>query len=241
MPSFLTDLSSISREFIDILAPARCLSCLQENTWLCQSCLASIRPIELTCVVCGQAKAAGLTCHRCRRKCPLTGVVSVSPYSSHLIRRGIHWLKFKGIKELAHPLAILLIPQLIMIAPLPRLRHQATLVPVPLHPRRLRDRGFNQSLEIANVISAYTKIPVINAVQRQHMTFTQAKMPRDLREQNVNAAFTLTTPLPPDRQIYIVIDDVTTSGSTLSAVAQVLRTASAQQVQQVWGATIARG
>lgn len=233
-----TGLEFISREFINILAPARCLGCLRENTWLCPSCIRSIKQTKLSCIVCGHVNPAGLTCLQCRQNCPLTGIINVSPYGSRLIRRGIHWLKFKGVKEIAHPLALLLIPRLMVIAPFPQLQQRAALVPVPLHRRRLSERGFNQSLALAQVVSTYTGIPVLDIASRHRLTHTQAKLPREFREQNVSTAFTIQTKLPSDRHLYIVIDDVTTSGATLSAIAKVLLAAG---TKNVWGATIARG
>jgi ComF family protein len=166
------------------------------------------------------------------------GLISVGPYTSALLQRGISWLKFKGITATAKPLAELLLPRLLVIAPLEQLQEQAVLVPIPLHKRRQRERGFNQSAEIAFHLSNLTGIATASLLDRPKATWTQSHLPKELRQQNVTGIFTYVETADPTKPLAIIIDDVTTSGSTLTAAALVLKQAN---FPLIWGATIARG
>ena len=112
----------------------------------------------------------------------------------------------------------------------------AVLVPVPLHPTRLRERGFNQSERIARMLvrCAGNSTRIENLLIRKHYTKSQTQLNRSERYQNVKNAFTLA----PDTVLasskpYILVDDVFTTGSTLNACAHVLRKAGAKQVKVV--------
>jgi predicted amidophosphoribosyltransferase len=78
----------------------------------------------------------------------------------------VHWLKFNGVRSCAEFLAALVADKLTVIAPLPLLRRDALLVPIPLHHRRQRERGFNHSDDIARWLSRITGIPVAAALVR---------------------------------------------------------------------------
>ncbi|MFH1353746.1 MAG: hypothetical protein ABIH36_00485 [bacterium] len=206
----------------DIIAPRRCMGCLRENTWLCAACEQGLPNVAL---VQRNVKA-------------LNGIVSAGPYGLPALKRGIGWFKFKGVKSLAKPLGLLMIRGLIVIAPLAQLQEQATLVPIPLHKRRLRQRGFNQSEELAAVLEEYTGIPVLDVLVRKKATWTQTKLPPELRQENTKGAFALGMNELPSKRYWLLVDDVTTTGSTLSDAAMPLRQADANQV---WGVTAARG
>lgn len=109
----------------------------------------------------------------------------------------------------------------------------AILVPVPLHPTKERERGFNQSLVIAKSLNEATgAIGLQNLLVRTIYTQTQTRLSRAARHQNVKNAFALASDavvIP--NQTYILVDDVITTGSTLNACAAVLREAGANQVK----------
>jgi len=115
------------------------------------------------------------------------------------------------------------------------------LVPVPLHPTRLRERGFNQSEHIAKMLAncGSENIKVESLLTRRQYTQSQTSLNRSERYQNVKNAFTLA----PDAVLastkpYVLIDDVFTTGSTLNACAHVLRAAGVHQIKV---ATIGHG
>lgn len=230
----------------EVLAPERCIVCLKAGMWLCLSCwhdVAQQYPSTMACVGCGEhATSRGLTCKECRKDTALVGAVSAGSYQLPHLQRGVRWLKFKGIRAVAPALAQLLLPRLLLIAPLDQLRQEAVFIPIPLHPRRQRERGFNQSELLANSLAQDTGIPVAPALARHRSTWAQSHLPTELRAGNIKDSFQIAPdfqfrPLA-KRRIAILVDDVTTSGSTLRAAAEALKPVAGWQL---WGLTVARG
>lgn len=230
----------------EAIAPARCIVCLKTDSWLCLPCWQEVTrsyPSTIPCVGCGEkATSRGLVCGRCRATTPLTGVISAGSYQLPHLQRGIRWLKFKGVRAVAPALARLVLPRLLLIGALDELQKGAVVIPIPLHPRRHRERGFNQSALLAEHISSDTGIPVAHALERQRATWAQSHLPPELRAENMQNSFVLASNharlLPPSCRLVILVDDVTTSGSTLTAAAQALAPLHARQI---WGLTVARG
>ena len=109
----------------------------------------------------------------------------------------------------------------------------ATLVPVPLHRRKLRERGFNQSRILADLFAeAGGGLPVEELLQRVVDTQSQTLLNLNARRRNVKNAFALSeNVLLRKDQTYILVDDVFTSGSTLNACSAVLRQAGAHCIK----------
>lgn len=241
---FPLPITHLAEGLLDALAPARCISCLQEGTWYCAACRA-VAPIHLlTCIVCEQEHPRGTTCSGCREETPLTGLVSVGSYSNRSLQRGIEWLKFKGVRPIADILGALIVPRIQAIAPIEYLMDSAVLIPLPLHPKRQQTRGFNQSEDIARSIGCMCGIPVMQLLERTTTTSSQATLPHHLRAMNMDHAFSLAVPqeeyetLVEERLILILVDDVSTTGTTLASAARALPVI---QDVQLWGAVVARG
>lgn len=215
-------LTSLLDQLGSVIAPPRCLNCLIENTWLCQACAINLPAWQ--------------------SKTP--GIISAGPYSHPVYKRLVGWLKFKGVRALAPIAAALLAPQLTRIAPLAQLQSRAVLIPIPLHPRRQRQRGFNQTQEIAAALTAQTGIPLAPLLVRQQSTWTQSQLPHVLREKNMSNAFRLADPpswrvLSLSRVRFILlVDDVSTTGSTLLAAEQAFPNV---PNQEIWGCVVAQG
>lgn len=97
------------------------------------------------------------------------------------------------------------------------------IIPVPLHEKRLKERGYNQSEEIGKGISVVTKIPMHTDVfYRAEYTKTQTKMTRDERWKNVSGKFTIKNIEKIENKHILLVDDVVTTGSTLEACGEVL-------------------
>jgi ComF family protein len=112
-------------------------------------------------------------------------------------------------------------------APYPEL-----LLPVPLHPARLRERGFNQAVEIARPLAQALGLPLdLNSCQRRRATAPQAGLEAIERRRNIRGAFALTRPLP--ARHLALIDDVVTTGSTVAELTRLLKRAGAERVE-VW-------
>lgn len=205
-------------------------------TWLCAACRRNLSYVEQACIVCQEPNRRGTTCIACRAETRLVGVVSAGAYNNANLRRGVHWLKFKGVREASIALAELVVPQLKLIAPWAQLQRHGVLIPLPLHRRRERERGFNQSSLLAITISRYTKIPVLAVLERQRATLTQTKLPSGMRLHNMREAFRQIKPLPRGKTLALLVDDVTTTGASLNAAAAAL-----PEDIQIWGVTVARG
>ncbi|OGZ36355.1 MAG: hypothetical protein A3I88_02745 [Candidatus Portnoybacteria bacterium RIFCSPLOWO2_12_FULL_39_9] len=239
---------------LDLLFPIQCLGCGQEENF-------TPRLLEKNNGqnIYSAKKGAGFICPACFEKIPLDpkiiyfkqspliGLMTVSSYKHPLLKEAIRRYKYDFVKGLAKPLAQLLVigmrgsPPFWGAAP----HSSFLLVPVPLHQKRLRWRGFNQAELLAQEISQALNIPLINNVlKRVRHGLAQAQIKNSQeREKNVKEAFalgalgsdpyeglTLTT--------IILIDDISTTGATLKECARVLKKAGAQKI---WGLVLAKG
>jgi ComF family protein len=149
----------------------------------------------------------------------------------HPIRPAIHAFKYEGATDLAGPLAEWLVATW-------RLHRLAAdlIVPVPLHPKREAERGYNQSVLLARELSERVDVPVAPAeLVRSVRTRPQVGLSRDERRANISGAFRCAGKVT-DLRI-ILIDDVCTTGATLEACAAELKSAGAAYVA---GLTVAR-
>ncbi len=112
------------------------------------------------------------------------------------------------------------------------------VIPVPLHRRRYAERGFNQAEEIAKVLSRELNIEMQNVLIRKNATKQQAKLHKKEREQNVSGAFELQQGIDVQNKHILLVDDVFTTGSTLSECARVIKEHGATEVRAF---TLARG
>jgi ComF family protein len=118
--------------------------------------------------------------------------------------------------------------------------HEADVVmPIPLHPRRLKERGFNQAAIIARVISRHAKIPLKTRrlIRTKHTERHRAGMDARDRAQSVAAAFAVRQPEQIKDQVVLVVDDVFTTGATMNECSRTLMMAGAKTV---YGFTVAR-
>ncbi|HEU5317569.1 MAG TPA: ComF family protein, partial [Chloroflexota bacterium] len=148
------------------------------------------------------------------------------------LRRAVHRLKYGGRRPAAASLAELLLAPVAQLGPLPP---DAVVVPVPLHPDRRRERGFNQAEALAAPLAAALGRPLRPAVLRVRATPTQVGLSRAQRRANVRGAFAPAESLP--AQAVLLVDDVTTTGSTLGSAAAACLEAGAAAVYAV---TLAR-
>jgi ComF family protein len=142
-------------------------------------------------------------------------------------------LKYQGVQALAPLLAAPLIDY-IRTHPIPI----DGLTPVPLHPQKLAERGFNQSELLAREIADSLNIPLrTNLIQRSRSTRSQAQLNREERQRNMAGAFSPLEGAHLDGQTILLIDDVATTGATLIASAQALKQIGAGDI---WALTVAR-
>ena len=195
------------RPLLDLIFPPKCEVCRRSGPEpLCAACFAQIRFMK-----------------------PQLGVHAATVYDG-VVRDALHRLKFQRRKKLAEALGVVLIKYLAQVESL-RLPEVDWLVPVPLHPRRARERGFNQAELLARVIGRYYELPVRNALVRTRNTHAQFDLPRAARSVNVAGAFKAIDPTTLNGRRVLLLDDIFTTGATVAECARTLLAAGAKRVE----------
>jgi len=219
---------------VDFLFPQRCVGCGKEGEFICYSCRRSLpRVMPPLCPRCGKPQPSGILCPACVSwQAEIDGIRSPFRFDG-VMRQAIHQLKYRNLRALAEPLAKLLNDYL-ATNPIPG----EVLVPVPLHQKRLRERGYNQSSLLAKELGKLTNLRVVDdCLIRQRHAPPQTRTPTvEERRSNVAGAFVCRDHRLQDKQV-LLIDDVSTSGATLDACAAALKAAGATSV---WGLVLAR-
>lgn len=157
-------------------------------------------------------------------------VRSIGPYVGTL-RNIVHAMKYDGRRSLAKPLGALM-----RDAGGHRLAACEAAIPVPLHPHRRRERGFNQAHDLARQLG----LPVVTALARSRHTDTQTALPAADRHANVSGAFRTTRRVRALAGCSVVlVDDVRTTGATLEACAVVLKDSGVREVFALTAARVA--
>lgn len=229
-------LKKISGGVLDTLFPISCLRCGAPHDYLCVACRKTFpHRLRQRCPLCRKAATPrGETCFACTDPRELDGLFAASHYRARIVADSIHTCKYRFIAALAAPLGEILAERLREAdIPLPDI-----CIPVPLHPRRLRFRGFNQSALLAAVciqaLAPGLDIPVVeNCLKRTRYTKPQMKTrSREERLSNLSNAFAVAEGSSPSirgKSVWL-IDDVATTGTTLRECARVLKKAGARSV-----------
>jgi ComF family protein len=238
------------------LFPARCRLCSAPLVHIsrlpvCRPCLSALRPIAGgVCCVCGERLIGSYStlgqdgearCSLCLRLQP--PFAKASAYGSYDggLRDLIQLLKYERVKPAAAVLGRMLAEAIADLAPAFG-AESVVVVPVPLHSRRLRERGFNQAELIAR--AAMKLHPVGNklqlktgALERCRETSSQTGLTRHQRRENLRGAFVAARPDEATGRQFLLVDDVFTTGTTVSECARILLRAGASKV---FVATVAR-
>jgi ComF family protein len=225
---------------LDLVFPAVCPVCLDRSDEptqrpFCGPCWRAL-PVGLGpgCPVCGEpfpGLGGALPCDACRRTPPPYAFArAVAEYRDGM-REAIHALKFGNRPLLATPLGRLLAEAGARALPVPPADWAEGLVPVPLHPARLAERGFNQAELLATPCGARWRVPVLpRALIRARATLPQTDLDPAARRLNVRDAFRVPRPAAIRGRRLLLVDDVHTTGATVAAAAQALREAGAAAV-----------
>ena len=228
------------------LYPMDCAECRRPATdrrvpSFCPACWDSIRPLEgPICPRCGRPFGSPLAlayspahhCGPCRASPPAFDC-AFSPYAYEgTLARAIHLFKYHKCVSLARPLADL------MLVWRDKIPSVDLVLAVPLHPKRLRVREFNQSLLLADRIASSLKLPLsLRHLVRGRETVPQTELPRTERVRNVKRAFAVRYAEQLQQRSVLLIDDVVTTGATVEECAKELRRAGVKSIV-VW--TLAR-
>jgi len=231
--SITPDIGRIKRALLDLFFPPRCVGCGEVGTWLCEGCHSQIEFIQPPlCPRCGRPTPEGRLCFLCRRDhLQIDGIRAVA-YLEGPLRKAIHRFKYDGLRDLAVLLGRLLGAYLER-DPLP----VEAIVPVPLHPKRLRERGYNQSALLARQLGERTGLPVLEgSLLRVRETAPQVELSARERKENVRGAFSCADERLAGKRV-LLIDDVCTTGATLEACSIAL---AQQGPRSVWALVLAR-
>jgi len=217
----------IGRRLSLALFPPRCLLCGEPGGGgldLCQPCNRNLPWLGVACRRCAlplpASETAGI-CGACQRgRSPLQQVRAAFLYQAPL---NALVLRFKFHRDLsAGRLLAMLMAQALAGAERPQ-----ALVPVSLHLGRLRQRGYDQSLELAKPLGRALQLPVCTLLQRRHATAPQSELDQAARRRNLRSAFTVAGSVPAH---VALVDDVMTTGATAQAAARALHRAGATRV-----------
>ena len=201
-------MASIIDNLLDLIFPPKCEICRKPGkAHFCPECFSEIKFMK-----------------------PHLGIYSVAIYEG-VLRDAIKRFKFHKRKNLAKPLGILLV-QYLSQTPL-KVEELDMIVPVPLHQKRLRERGFNQAEHLAQVVAKYHELPVVKAIKRVKNTKANFDLPRNERFTNINEAFAIAEGSQIENKRVLLLDDIYTTGATIAECCKVLRSSGAKRVEIV--------
>lgn len=222
--------------FLDLLFPKRCVSCGRLGAYVCGRCLGKVDVVKHpVCPKCLRQVVGGRVHPICKSRYGLDGLVVATRYRGP-VKILIRKLKYRWVSGMLAPLLYFLVNN-ISLFDLPQ---RIILVPVPLHNRRKRWRGFNQAQMIAENLGVRFGVPVADVLTRVRETKPQVSLTARMRKANIIGAFGIRDGFlgkVSGRDI-VLVDDVYTTGSTMGECTKVLKKAGAREV---WGMVLALG
>ena len=217
----------------DIIFPKKCINCKREGSFLCEDCLSLIPINPFTYCLCEKMEKKN-KCNNCKDKY-LDKILSATDFNNKIVKEAIHKFKYGFIEELSIPLALLILNHLQAIDC--QIDNSFVIVPVPMHIKKKRRRGFNQSEEVAKLISQSTTIPLSTTLIKTKETKPQMELNRRERIENIKNCFNVNNKKEIENKSILLLDDVYTTGTTMDECAKILKQNGAKEV---WGLSIAR-
>ncbi|PIR94563.1 hypothetical protein COT97_00805 [Candidatus Falkowbacteria bacterium CG10_big_fil_rev_8_21_14_0_10_39_11] len=214
---------------IDLFFPKECLVCGRGDEHFCLTCQKKIVYLkDNVCLICNRQPSTIGICSNCQPGISLDQIIVSVRYKGTVIEKIIHEYKFNFIEELAEFLANLLLEKISHQNV--HLDHTTIVCPIPLHPKRFAERGFNQSAVLAQFIAKGFGCQYQDkTIVRSKYTDQQAKLNRSERIDNLHQAFTINNHELKNKTI-VLVDDVITSGTTMNEAAKCLKQAGAATV-----------
>jgi ComF family protein len=202
-----SDLSRIWNYILDFVWPKKCLGCNKEGSFCCPNCLGTLKTLDIdyqawdhqddfyfdSCLVC-------LDYH--------------NPLTQNLIKT----FKYQYLQNINKILVNILAQQLAKLN-----LENIIITNIPLHKKKKRQRGFDQTEVLAKNLSKKINVPYLNLLKRNKFTKAQAQLSKAERQKNVSDAFVVNNINFETNKSIILIDDVATTGATLNQAAKVLR------------------
>ena len=217
---------------VDLVLPPSCAACGRGGAFLCEPCESSLSRLERPfCARCAHPGADRL-CEACKASPPaFDGIRAVCLFEG-AARQLVHSLKYANFRAVAPDMA-----RLLADLPGPRPVPGEVIVPVPLHPRRERARGYNQSELLARTVGKRMGLPVRPGIVRRVRNTPPQVSIENYEERRSNIEGSFACPAGLSGESVLLMDDVVTTGSTMSACAAALKAAGARSV---WGLAFAR-
>jgi competence protein ComFC len=252
----------LTRLILDFLFPKYCVNCGTEGESVCFLCSGKIIPVvSQICPVCEKLSPGGEYHKNCRKGKSLKGIVCATYFREGPIREMIHNLKYNGVEELVELLAKMMTDTLkdnfkflnsnfesnsndlilkhSVINNSFKIQNSDFIICfVPMHISRRAARGYNHAELLARQIGKNLNLKVEDLLIKKTKTRRQAELSGIARRANLSGAFILKSDTCIKNRKIIIVDDVTTTGSTLNECAKVLHLAGAKEV---WGLVISRG
>ncbi len=234
----------------NLFFPISCLVCGVDGSWCCSTCQKAFSPIaHQRCPSCPRPTPGGQVCIDCLPGSELDGITALFDYNENApLAKLIKTIKYQNASDILSVLPKIFsgVEKRVWEHIFYTAQSKVVCVPVPLHPRRERERGFNQAERIARaLVEGWLEEKIIlepitittDGLARVRYTRPQAELNAMERRTNLMEAFLWQSTTPPPDHI-ILVDDVFTTGSTMQECARELKRRGAKWV---WGLTLARG
>lgn len=227
----------LKKVILDILFPLTCIGCGMEGFLLCGGCKARLKTSEKqVCIACGKHSPFGNTHAGCRTPYGPDGLVSLFDYHDSLVSKAIIHGKYYFLPEMFRILGRMAADKALTAFPMP-IKDTDALAPIPLSKTRQRWRGFNQAEILCQSLSEASGLQIWHPLKRSRPTKTQKDLGKEQRGKNVAGCFELNGHPELEGKNIILVDDVVTTGSTLSEAVKILKRNGAARV---WCLAIAR-
>ena len=231
-------LKTLYQTVVSLCYPPFCVGCNKslDQDWLCQDCQRSaVRITSPFCQICSRPYAGEIggpfSCPDCEDNPPAFDCVATGYQATGVVRDLIHRFKYSGEFHLRNVLAAWL-KEALSDSRITQEPFDA-FVPVPLHPTRIRERGFDQIGALVEVLGKRSNHPIWPCLRRSRYTESQTRFSRKERLQNLRNAFELRKGTSVLGKRLLLVDDVLTTGSTLDECARVLMGHGAKSVRAV--------
>jgi len=225
MSAWLVKFKRYWQTAMDYVFPRECFGCGREGEWLCSACFDSLKFFHpMPCFLCNRENFSGGVCPECRAVYGIDEIIVATAYEHSIAGQIVEQYKYNFLESAGEILARILAKQICRQGAAMRLAN-ARLIPIPLHPRRYAERGYNQAAVIAAGLARRFGCQADeNLLKRIKYTRQQAKLDRPERNENIKEAFAVSVRVGIP-ETAVLVDDVLTTGATFAEAARVLKAA----------------